>query len=771
MQQEARLAESREISASQLKRALILSRGYDRLRVEPDGSVSSLYTARSRRLAFGREQLATFRVQSGVLIPQRQKETRIRISPGSADFWSLDSPETSQSVTLLSARSTGYTRSFTLVNRTDSPSRFRIVALLDPTTMSFRREKDAPGEIGVNAFNRGDHVVMDDVGDTTGVRVIGFSPRPSSVYMTKDKQRALDLVGSVEMLDSVAGMSGAILIIAQWEVDLLPGAKTELRTSSLYHPSSLETALADLSSVNARTSEKESSTNGSVFRCSSPTLNFAFGWARASLDAIEGEGDILDRLSAGFGLQTVRPDFYEKEFEVHKSLQRKDGLLPHSQSDAAGPLETALFLLHACAYLGRKEDKKLTRRWYPSLRRAGKGLEALSRKGLISSGPLHPDGWRRRLGSGFPTGVLSEVNLVASRALADLARVAFGLGKGTDSAEFREASVKLTGALNASLRDAESGMLALNLDPSGRLHKELTMDQAVSLAYDPLDRNLASSLVHRLMDADFETGFGPRTVPNSNALYYSATYGDGQLGGYWTRAALSHALLAYASGYPSIGSLQLEKVAKLVSTESEKIGGVPGEFPFWIDADKRTVGSIGSDPVAASRFLEALLVGELGLQLGGKKTKMDPPGGSKVQWLLLHGLDLGTSGSLFVGRSSSRSFTVSSYPSLEAPDVKTYAHSDRLELQQPLEGLLFWDDLTVLVCVGNTTPNETSTKLSVPVRAKSLSRSLFVDLDEFNQETAAWRRLGRIRTLDRIELRAEVRPGSWKWFRIGQITS
>ena len=131
-----------------------------------------------------------------------------------------------------------------------------------------------------------------------------------------------------------------------------------------------------------------------------------------------------------------------------------------------------------------------------------------------------------------------------------------------------------------TLKDAESGSLALNLDPKGRLHKEMTADQAVALSYNPIDHNLASSVIHRLLEKDFETGFGPRTVPTTNALYYSPTYGDGQLGGYWTRASLAHALLAYSSGYPSIAGLQLEKVSRLMHSECEKHGRRPRRVPL-----------------------------------------------------------------------------------------------------------------------------------------------------------------------------------------------
>jgi hypothetical protein len=771
MQQEVSVADAREFSASQLKRSVILAKGHNRLKVDPDGSISHLHSLRARRAVFGREDMVLFKVQAGILVSQRPRDVRIRLTPGRFELISSEAHQLSHSTRLLGDGSAGYVRSVRIANKSDSPARLRMVVLHDPTSMSFRRERDPPGEIGVNAFNRGDHVVMDDVGDTTGVRVIGFFPRPSTVYMTKDRQRAIELLNSGELPDSVAGMSGAILLLTQWEFDLPQGGRTDLRITALYHPSSLETALSELGAVSTQpVVEREDAGSGAVFRCSTPSINFSYGWARAALESIEGEEDSLERLSCGFGLRLTRPDWYEKRFEADRVTMRRNGLLPHSSSEGDGVLETSLFVANACGFLRAKGDKKLAKKWYPSLRKAGKGLEALAKEGLIKTGADRPHGWRRRLGSGYPTGTLSEVNLAAAKALVELAETAYMAGKGSDSGSFRESSVKIQTAVNTLLREAESGNLALNIDPQGRLHKELTADQMVSLSRNPVDHNLASSMVHRMLDPDFESGFGPRTVPSSNALYYSPTYGDGQLGGYWTRVALAHATLAYASGYPSIGAMQLEKVARLVYSDCERLGGVPGEFPYWVDPDKKVITSVGSDPVAASNFIQALLVGEAGLDLA-KKTRLNPPLASKVRWLILRDLDLGGKGSLFVGRSAKQVFGVSSYANLEWEGSKFLANCEQLEIQQPAEGLVFWDQSSVLVCLGNTSASDVNASVSASLKGKPVSRALYVDLEEYNQETSNWHKVERKRLLERLEFKTDLKAASWKCFRAVQITS
>jgi hypothetical protein len=216
--------------------------------------------------------------------------------------------------------------------------------------------------------------------------------------------------------------------------------------------------------------------------------------------------------------------------------------------------------------------------------------------------------------------------------------------------------------------------------------------------------------------------------------------------------------------------MQLEKVARLVYSDCERLGGVPGEFPYWVDPDKKVITSVGSDPVAASNFIQALLVGEAGLDLA-KKTRLNPPLASKVRWLILRDLDLGGKGSLFVGRSAKQVFGVSSYANLEWEGSKFLANCEQLEIQQPAEGLVFWDQSSVLVCLGNTSASDVNASVSASLKGKPVSRALYVDLEEYNQETSNWHKVERKRLLERLEFKTDLKAASWKCFRAVQITS
>ena len=772
MQREAPLAHRREISSSTLKRSLFIDAWHERLKVEPDGSVSYLHSTAFGKVIFGKGLVEAFKIQVGVIIPLRQRERRIRLSPGVIGFSSgpQESVQVTQTVRLCGRGSNGYLRFVSYTNRSEAGLRLRILTLHDPTTLNFRLESDPPSDIGVNAFNRGDHIVMDDVGDTTGVRIIGFAPRPTAIYLTRSKQKAIDYFASGEVPGDTAGMSGAILILSQHDLELPPGGSFEVTVASLYHGSSLESALSEFKTGVANSGEVPGANRGPAFRCSSAPVNFAYAWARESLDSIEREPRSLDRIAAGYGLGVLRPDLFEGDFGASKASQRRDGLLPHSASDRGGPMETSLFVINSCSYLGLKGDRKLARKWYPTLRRAGNGLRTAASDGLIATPPGSPDGWRRRLGSGYPSGRVTEVNMVAARALSDLASLSGALNKTSESAGFRDASAKILEAADDHLRDIETGNLALNLDPKGRLHTEPTVDQAVALSYSGVGAKLGSSTVHRLQEKDFETGYGPRTISQTNALYYNPSYGEGQLGGCWTRGSLALAILAYASGHPAIGSALLENVSALVQSDCERMGGVPGEFPYWFDPEKRQIGSVGSDPVASSRFVEALLTGEAGLTTSPEGPSFKVPPGSRLRWFSLRGLKLGVEGALFAGRSLVRTLTVSSFGRSGEDDSIKLAKSESVEGPPSLECLLFWDASSLVLCVGNTSDSPSSGVLQVPTRGKPLASALFVDVEEFKQEAWSWEKLDRRRLLEKLEFRVDLGPNSWTVYRVAQIS-
>jgi hypothetical protein len=760
--------QSKEIKLAQVKRDIFLSKDDDFVRISPDGSVNYLYSPSVKRILFGKEFVQLYKVQEGVKIRGRQNENSAKISRTSVllDGKPFDRIELTQRIVLHQGSARGYSKTVEVANRSAEPTRLRIVTTHDPTSLQFRKASDPPGEIGVNAFNRGTHVVMDDVGGACGVRVIGASPQPDYIYMTKDRSRIGDLLRQGELPGETAGMSGAIAILFQKDLELSPFASTRITIASVYHASLLEKALSEFNSAVAAGSKNASgSAEYTTFESSDTSIDFAFQWADYTLNSVRGN-DALDRLSAAFGTGTQAPSRLERVLEEAKSSQSKAGWLPHSgESGRPGVLETAIYVDSVCTYLELPYDTKKARHWYTSLRKAGDFLTKQKKDGLIQTDSLLPQGWRRRLGSGYPTGTIAEVNLAAARALWSLAAISQRLGKSEDAAKFRGNSEAIAGSVQSRLTDGETGALALNIDPRERLHVEPTIDQAVGLSYISLTKNVGSAVIHRLLDRDFETSYGPRVVPISNQNYFHATYGDGQLGGVWPRSVLAYALAAYKCGYSTIGSAQLGRLAKLVHVDNERLGCIPGEFPYWLDPDRGTVLSEGSDPVFASRLVEAIFVGELGLSWTGERPEFAIPSESKIQWLFLSTL-LFSSRALFVGRGDTGPFVATTLDNVKANNLHTFSTAERLETTNNQTSAFLFSSPGQLVCVGNKSPWSVICAVNLPLREEVLRKHLTAVVENLDQESGRWARSETVRVWESMTLKTELRPFGWKMLRL-----
>ena len=330
---------------------------------------------------------------------------------------------------------------------------------------------------------------------------------------------------------------------------------------------------------------------------------------------------------------------------------RKDGSLPHSlRATLPGLLETAVFLRSAAWTLAVAQDKKQARASYPAIKKLAGFLLASSKDFSVLADPGLPQGWRRRLGSGYPTGEIPELSLAVSEALDAASQVSRLIGRSDEAGRYKERSEMISDHVRKRLLD-ERGFLSLCRDSSGRLREDETIDMAMAAYRHEFLPSAEQAAAHRLLEKDFDTPYGPRCVPNSNQVYFNRAYGSGQLGGVWTRAVLAHALVCYRTGLSGIGSLALRKVAKLVVDDAPRLGGSPGEFPMWVDVDAGEAHSDGGDPVAAARFIEVLIEGELGIPSGSDRRAFSPSASSGISWLMAADVWLGEPASVFMGRA------------------------------------------------------------------------------------------------------------------------
>jgi len=315
----------------------------------------------------------------------------------------------------------------------------------------------------------------------------------------------------------------------------------------------------------------------------------------------------------------------------------------------------------------------------------------------------------------------------------------------------------------------DRGFLSLCRDSSGRLRNDETIDMAVACYRHPFNDTIEQAAAHRLIEKDFDTPYGPRCVPNSNQVYFNRAYGRGQLGGVWPRAALAHSNLCYRVGMAGIGSLALKKVAKLVAGDVVRLGGSPGEFPLWVDVDRGEAHGEDSDCVAASRFIEAIMQGELGMPSTAERASFAPPDSSGLGWVMVSDFWAGEPSTAFLGRIAGRAHLLFSGGRIESKVGTKVANSEQIDLSaRGVFGVNFFGPGQV-ICLGNTTAVGARFAVNFSPRAADLSKHLSIPLEVYDPSKDSWTKTGSLRVLPNMTFEASLGPNEWKAFRVSSL--
>lgn len=733
--------------------------------VDGEGAVRYLDSLSEGRALFGREQVYFYKVQAGIAVPTSKPDWSMRLSPTAAQIAGklFDCVEVLQTFDL-SFPFIGYLRKVRVRNSGASPMRLRLVGLSDPAAAHFMDGPDRWGSLGVNAFNRESHVAMDEISEPHRARVIGSIPTPARFYMTTEKARVAELLQEGDFPEQTAGMSGQVLVLSIHELELAPSDSREVLFASFYSASKLEDVLSEFGRLQSagRTPHRRET----PMACSSPRVAEAFGWALASVEGAQFEKDILERLEAIRGLEYLHPEAVEATVARTRDQLRKDGLLGHTDDwTKIGVLESSLLLSGISHHLVLSNDRKGARPFYAFLKRMANALLAQSNEGVIQLDRTLPQGWRRLVRSGYPSGEVPEVSLAASAALSGFSRVSRLLGKGEEAAKFREMSELIAQSVGKRLVDSR-GFLALGVDSFGKLRAEETVDMAVACYRSLALRSVASSGVHRLLEEDFETGYGPRTVPVSNRMYFHGSHGQGQLGGYWTRAALALVCLSYATGLSGMGSLLLEKASALVAEDTLEFGGVPGEFPYWVDIERKEAHGTRSDPVSASRYVQAVVEGELGFAASATIPAFNPPALSTIKWVLARDLWVGERASIFVGRAAGKVAAFANCQHAELKEGQRFGGCGEVEVSTHGADAISFYGPGQVICVGNSTSAPTRAHVAFSGKTSGLAKKLSTPLEEFELQGRTWNKIGSLRVSPTMAFDAPLGPAEWKVYRV-----
>ena len=754
------------LRSSSLRRPLLLQSRGCRIIVDPDGSVRSFDSRVEKRALFGFEQVWLYKVQAGIIVHAQKPDWAIRANPRSAQLTGkvFDGIEVAQSLEFYRGQSLGYLRRLKLRNAGPAQIKLRVIEVLDPSAAHFGGDGRMWGSLGVNAFNRESHVAMDEVSDPPSARVVGASPSPSRFYMTANRARAQELAAAGDLPEATAGMSGQVLVLSSHDLELLPGEGKDILFASIYNPGKLEDALSDFGRI--QSGEKLPPTTRPFFAASDPSLTEASGWAISAIEGGPYSDDPLDRYETLRALSFVDSVGARRLIADSKAAMRKDGSLPHSMEPSKpGVLETALLLRGVSALAVLSQDKKLAKADYPLVKKLASYLFATSKDYRVETDSALPQGWRRHMGRGYPTGEIPEVSLAVAGALIAASQVARMVSKADEAARFRERGEMISEQVRKRLVD-ERGYLALCRDSAGKLRTDETVDMAVAAYRHPFRSSAELAAAHRLMEKDFDTKYGPRCVPMTNQVYFNASYGEGQLGGVWPRAVLSDSLVCYRAGLAGMGSLALLKVARLVADDIVRLGGAPGTFPRWVDVESGVAHGEEPDAVGAARFIEAILEGELGFPEEAERASFAPSATSGLSWLLGTDIWAGDPASFFLGRGGGKPHLFYSGAKVESKAGAKFAKGERLEVSaRGVHGAMFHTPGQV-ICVGNGTPSQARFTVSFAPKAAELSRHLSTPLEIYDPVKGAWAKVGSIRVSPEMSFDASVEANDWKAYRV-----
>ncbi len=754
------------LRSSGLKRPLLLQSKSSRVVLDPDGSVRSFDSLQERRALFGFEQVWFYKIQAGIVVHAQRPDWTIRASPRSAQLTGkiFDGVEVAQSLEFYRGQSLGYLRRLRLRNGGSGQIKLRIIEILDPSAAHFGGAGHRWGSLGVNAFNRESHVAMDEVSDPPSARVVGASPSPSRVYMTTGRGRAQELVSAGELPEVTAGMSGQVLVLSSHDFELNPGEGKDILFASLYNAGKLEEALSDFSRI--QSGEKQPSTTRALVAASDPAVTEASAWAISAIESGSYAEDPLERYETMRALSFVDPAGARRLVAESKAAIRKDGSLPHSMAPTKpGVLETSLLLKGVATHAALSQDRKLARAEYPLVKKLASFLVASSKDFRVETDSALPQGWRRCMGRGYPTGEIPEVSLAVAGALEGASQIARMVSKADDAGRFRERSEMISEQVRKRLLD-ERGFLALCRDSAGKLRTDETVDMAVASYRHPVMSSAELAAVHRLLEKDFDTKYGPRCVPTTNQVYFNASYGEGQLGGVWPRAVLSDSIVCYRAGLAGMGSLALLKVARLVADDVVKLGGAPGMFPRWIDVESGEAHGDEPDAVGAARFIEAVLEGELGLPEGAERASFTPAPSSGLAWVMATDIWAGDPTCAFLGRGGGRPHLFFSGARVESKVGTKFAKGERLDI--PIKGVcgVTFYSPGQIICIGNGTSSQVRFTVGFAPRAAELSKHLSCALEAYETGKGSWAKIGSIHVSPTMSFEATVEANDWKAYRV-----
>ncbi|MBV8149696.1 MAG: hypothetical protein JO092_11430, partial [Candidatus Eremiobacteraeota bacterium] len=212
--------------------------------------------------------------------------------------------------------------------------------------------------------------------------------------------------------------------------------------------------------------------------------------------------------------------------------------------------------------------------------------------------------WRNIIPYYTLDGAVTEINAEAVFALEAAAMLCAVVGDNDHWEKYSIESQKMREAMMDYLFNDDTGAFVLNYDQERNYQDNFTADEVFPVLFNVADPSQRRAILDRLLEADFVTPVGLRTISTADAWYFPS-YGFGLLGGIWPDLTLWYAVALARNGLVDRAAHFLAAVYAAMEGGSPR-NTVPGEFAEWFDGGSLSNRGMYLSPWTGAKFLWAV---------------------------------------------------------------------------------------------------------------------------------------------------------------------
>ena len=495
--------------------------------------------------------------------------------------------------------------------------------------------------------------------ETGAVRWWGGSREPHGVVVALREQVLLAAMtaGSLrpeEHLDEVTPqlaefVSRRIFGALEYRISVAPGARESLRLAVVFHRSGderskpvLDQLLHDPKALHETQRYYARALGDARIMTPSPIVSRGIVWAKTNMLRVikeypQGWGstnsppsDILvSRDTSWFvhGYDYFMPQFSRNAIDLFNRFLEESGQVVEYVRGVTGfktsyelninddtPLHIIAILHHYNATL----DEAWLREMHPLIiritdymlsQRDDNGLIFCKSKGVELFGI---SSWRNIIPYYNLDGAVTEINAEAVFAVHAAAMICAVAGDNEHWEQYSQEAETLREKMMQHLFNKDTGAFVLNYDQYHNYQDNFTADEVFPVLFDVAGPEERRKILARLMEPDFVTPVGLRTISTADSWYFPS-HGFGLLGGVWPDLTLWFVVALARNGWPTQAGRWLEAVYATME-EGVARNTVPGQFAEWFDGGSLTNRGMYLSPWTGAKYLWAVAETLCGLQ-------------------------------------------------------------------------------------------------------------------------------------------------------------